>query len=139
MKLHQLDQRLSAPEPQHDNERGANARPSVVALAMSVGLILFLILNAVPGRLSGVSGFVIGFASVVALVSVAMVVAVFVEGRQRRLHDEELVSVLTAAVLLLLDQQVARSEKWSEESSLSVAYIRELLGLLDRLRREQSK
>lgn len=109
-------------------------RPNVVALATAVGLVAFLVAEALPGPLSGVAAFVIAFAGVISLIVLAAVLAAITEQRQRRVYREELIRVLETA--LRLARQGERSEHWSASSELAVSQPHEIDQLLARLREE---
>jgi len=112
--------RVAADEP--------SARPSLVALATAVGLIAFLAAEALPGRLSGPTGFLIGFAGAFSLIFVVMI-AVAAAERQRRVHQEELALVVEALLLPRQDEAL--------EGPRASLTQREIDHLLTRLRKGQ--
>jgi membrane-bound ClpP family serine protease len=133
-----LDQVVNELEPRQSPNQDSYARPSIVALATSVGLILFLIAYAQPGGLSGVAGFVIGFIGVIALVSIAIVAAIINENHQRRLHHQRVIVALLAA--MIQDREDAHSERGRKKSSTSDDIsLREVLRILEQLYRELPK
>ena len=69
--------------PASSTRSDRRGHPSIVALATSVGLICFLVAEALPGNLPGVMAFLMGFAVVLALATAVLVGAIFARSRQR--------------------------------------------------------
>ncbi|GAA3558637.1 hypothetical protein [Kribbella ginsengisoli] len=64
-------------------------RPDVLGLAITVGLLLFLLAEALPNGLTGPQGFWIGAGGLVALVVLVLLVAVTVDNRNSRSPERD--------------------------------------------------
>jgi hypothetical protein len=132
-----LDTLLDQEEGPKGEGQASAPRASIVALATTIGLLVFLIASS-PGGLSGTSGFLIGFGAVLALGLIAALLAVASESRERRLAREEMLSILTAA--LLVDRQRMPTEQvGGERAVISDACVREILDFLRSASRERPR
>ena len=117
-------------QPSLKREREASGRQaSVITLATAVGLLVFLVASS-PGGLSGTSGFVIGFGAVLGVAVMAGLLAAAAQSRQRRLAREEILSMLTAALIVDQQQRTSAGREGDEPTVISETCLREILDLL---------
>jgi hypothetical protein len=121
----ELDQVVRQLESSQPTDKDNNSKPNIVALATSVGLILFLVADALPGGLSGVAGFVIGFGSVIGIWLILVVASLAIDNHERRLRLAEL-ELEREHEMALLALLVATKGLEREESD---AFIAEILRL----------
>jgi hypothetical protein len=130
----ELDQLVRQLELSQLTDKDNKSKPNIVALATSVGLILFLVADALPGGLSGVAGFVIGFASVVGIWLILVVVALAIDNHERRLAELEREHEMVLLTLLL-----ATKLEWKESDPLVADILRLVQETLSRERRLDSQ
>lgn len=104
-----------------ESRLASSGRSNLLALAMTTGLVVFLIFDAVPGGPNGLAGFVIGFGAVIgfALVSVLVVL----HARYREAVAEQSALFIARALMSFetrqLDVLVGRNLLRSEDINVS--------------------
>jgi branched-subunit amino acid ABC-type transport system permease component len=113
-------------------ESTGRGRGSLVALATSTGLVLFLLTQSRAGH--GVAAFLLGFVAVIG-VGVAMLVIETLTTARRRRRSREL-ALVTAAVLTILQRGLDHDDVGPEATSIQTPLAAETLAaalrLLDR-------
>lgn len=141
---HGLEEERPAREP--------NERQSVVGLAMTVGFVGYLAADALPGGLSGATGFVIGFAGVATLAFAALLFAAALQRRPRLSMAEELDRLVDLrslerdgdewrrkAMLAMLFMQVVERDRHKDRGAEAADAQREFCELVELLQQMERK
>jgi hypothetical protein len=112
-------------------ERRHARQGSVVAIVFMVGFVAFLAGEALPGGISGATGFIIGVAGAIGVFALALLVAALIHARQRRMER-----LLLAAAIVITRRRSERAQRKSpeDERAAEAAIVAEIARVLNHLR-----